>query len=114
MKKSSLEDVKTGWKMLQRNLDKVQALTMNMLAYSKPRKPTLEMTHLPHILNECMELVKTPAADKKVELLTEISSTQPPIPVDADGIHQAVLNLLVNAIDAVEAKRGRGDADLGV
>ena len=106
LKKSSLDDVKVGWKMLQRNLDKVQALTMNMLAYSKPRKPTLEMTHLPHILNECLELVKTPAADKRVELLTEISSTQPPIPVDADGIHQAVLNLLVNAIDAVEAKRG--------
>ena len=105
-KKSSLEDVKTGWKMLQRNLDKVHSLTMNMLAYSKPRKPTFEMTHLPHILNECMELVKTAAADKKVELLTEISSTQPPIPVDADGIHQAVLNLLVNAIDAVEAKHG--------
>ena len=106
LRKSSLDDVKTGWKMLQRNLDKVQALTMNMLAYSKPRKPTLEMTHLPHVLNECLELVKTTAGDKKVELLTEISSTQPPIPVDADGIHQAVLNLLVNAIDAVEPRRG--------
>ena len=60
------------------------------------------MTHLPHILNECMELVKTAAADKRVTILPEISTTQPPIPVDADGMHQAVLNLLVNAIDAVE------------
>jgi two-component system, NtrC family, sensor kinase len=106
LRKSSLDDVKTGWKMLERNLDKVQALTMNMLAYSKVRKPTLEMTHLPHILNECMELVKKTAADKKVTILPEISTSQPPVPVDADGIHQAVLNLLVNAIDAVEASRG--------
>jgi two-component system, NtrC family, sensor kinase len=106
LRKSSLDDIKTGWKMLQRNLDKVQGLTMNMLAYSKPRQPTMEMTHLPHVLNECLDLVKTAAADKKVELLTEISSTQPPIPVDADGLHQAILNLLVNAIDAVEPKRG--------
>ena len=106
LRKSSLDDAKTGWKMLERNLDKVQALTMNMLAYSKARRPTLEMTHLPHILNECMELVKNAAADKKVTILPEISTTQPPIPVDADGVHQAVLNLLVNAIDAVEARRG--------
>jgi hypothetical protein len=63
------------------------------------------MTHLPHILNECMELVKTAAADRGVTILPEISTTQPPIPVDPDGIHQAVLNLLVNAIEAVEPRR---------
>jgi signal transduction histidine kinase len=106
LKKSSLDDVKTGWTMLERNLDKVHALTMNMLAYSKPRRPTLEMTNLPYLLNECLELVRKPAADKGVTLLTEISVTQPPIPVDADGLHQALLNLLVNAIEAVEAKHG--------
>ena len=106
MRKNSMEEARTGWKMLERNLDKIGALTLNMLAYSKPKKPTLEMTHLPHILNECLELVKTAAADKKVTLLTEISTTQPPIPVDADGVHQAVLNLLVNAIDAVEPRQG--------
>jgi signal transduction histidine kinase len=106
LRKNSLDDVRTGWKMLERNLDKVQALTMNMLAYSKPRKPTLELTRLPHILNECMELVKSTAADKGVTILPEISMTQPPVPVDADGLHQAILNLLVNAIDAVESEHG--------
>ena len=106
LRKNSMEEARTGWKMLERNLDKIGALTLNMLAYSKARRPTLEMTHLPHILNECLELVKTAAADKKVTLLTEISTTQPPVPVDADGVHQAVLNLLVNAIDAVETRQG--------
>jgi signal transduction histidine kinase len=106
LRKSSLDDVRQGWKMLERNLDKVQAMTMNMLAYSKARKPTLELTHIPHILNECMELAKAPAADKGVTILPEISTTQPPIPLDADGIHQAVLNLLMNAIDAVEPRHG--------
>jgi signal transduction histidine kinase len=106
LRKQNLDDVKTGWTMLERNLDKVQALTMNMLAYSKARRPTLELTNLPYLLNECLELVKKPAADKGVTLLTEISLTQPPIPIDADGLHQAILNLLVNAIDAVEPKHG--------
>jgi signal transduction histidine kinase len=106
LEKGNLENVRTGWKMLQRNLDKVQGLTLNMLAYSKPRKPTLELTHLPHVLNECLELVRTPAEDKEVVLLSELDESVPPIAVDADGLHQAVLNLLVNAIDAVPAKTG--------
>jgi signal transduction histidine kinase len=106
LRKSSLEDAKVGWKMLERNLDKVTQFTMNMLAYSKSRKPTLELTHLPHVLGECVELVSKPAADKQVTILQEISVTQPPIPVDADGLHQAVLNLLINAIDAVEPVHG--------
>ena len=106
LRKSSLEEAKVGWKMLERNLDRVSTFTMNMLAYSKSRRPTLELNHLPHILNECMELVKKAAADKQVTILPEISTTQPPIPIDADGIHQALLNLLVNAIDAVEPRHG--------
>ncbi len=106
LRKNNMDEAKVGWKMLERNLDKVGVFTMNMLAYSKVRKPTLEMNHLPHILNECMELIKKTAADKQVTILPEISTTQPPIPVDADGVHQAVLNLLVNAIDAVDPQRG--------
>jgi two-component system, NtrC family, sensor kinase len=106
LKKNSLDDAKVGWKMLERNLDKVSAFTMNMLAYSKSRRPTLELTHLPPILEECLDLVKKAANDKQVTLLPEISTTQPPIAVDADGLHQAVLNLLMNAIDAVEPVHG--------
>lgn len=106
LRKGHLEEVKIGWNMLQRNLDKVQTLTMNMLTYAKPRKPVRELTHLPHILNECLELVRSQTQERRVTLLTEISSTQPPVPVEADGIHQAVLNLLGNAIDAVEPGSG--------
>jgi two-component system, NtrC family, sensor kinase len=106
LRKSSLEDAKIGWRMLERNLDKVTQFTMNMLAYSKSRRPTLELTHLPALLGECVELVTKPASDKHVTLLQEISVTQPPIPVDPDGVHQAVLNLLINAMDAVEPVHG--------
>jgi signal transduction histidine kinase len=106
LRKDSLVEVKKGWGILQRNLDKVQTLTMNMLAFSKPRVPSYELTSLPHVLQECLELVNKAAKDRKVTLLKEVDSGQPPVPIDADGIHQAVLNLLMNAIDACEPSRG--------
>jgi len=106
LKNNDVNQMKTGWSILQRNLDKVQALTMNMLAYSKPRNPNFELTNIPYVLGECMELIHSLADDKKVILLMEINKDQPPVPVDADGLHQAVLNLLTNALDAVESGRG--------
>ena len=106
LRKVDIEQARTGWQMLKRNLDKVQTLTMNMLAYSKSRQASADLTHLPHVLNECLELVRVPAREKNVELRAEIKPNQPPVPCDADSIHQAVLNLLVNAVDAVEPRRG--------
>ncbi len=106
LRKGNLDQAKMGWRMLERNLDKVQSLTMNMLAYSKPRTPQYELIHLPKILEECLSLVEATAKERKITVLPEISLTQPEIPVDADGIHQAVLNLLTNAMDAVESGNG--------
>jgi signal transduction histidine kinase len=104
LRKADVEQARLGWQMLKRNIDKVQQLTLNMLAFSHSRKPTLELTHLPHVLNECVELTRVTAREKGVELRVEIKTNQPPVPIDADGIHQAVLNLLVNAIEACESR----------
>ncbi len=106
LKKQDMDHIRTGWSILHRNLDKVQALTMNMLAYSKPRTPNYELTNLPYVLHECLDLVAAQAEDRKITLLTEINKDQPPVPADADGLHQAVLNLITNAMDAVEPGRG--------
>jgi len=106
LRKGNIDDIKKGWPLVERNLDKVQTLTMNMLTYSKSRTPSYEMINLPHVLTECLELISPTARDRKVTLLIEMNKGQPPIPADADGIHQAVLNLLGNAIDAVENGHG--------
>jgi two-component system NtrC family sensor kinase len=106
LRRSDIPEITKGWGILQRNLDKVQQLTMNMLTFAKEREPNLELNHLPHVLNECLELVRPMAEDRGIVLVEEVNESQPPVPVDADGIHQAVLNLLMNAVDAVGPKTG--------
>ena len=106
IKKDSMKVIGGGWKIVSRNLDRIFALTMNMLAYSKQRKPELEMTNMKPLLEEIVALVEGQFENKEVALLTDIDDDLPPIPVDAGGIHQAVLNLLNNALDAVEPEVG--------
>ncbi|EQD35705.1 sensor protein atoS, partial [mine drainage metagenome] len=66
LKSNDISQIRMGWGILQRNLDKVQALTMNMLAYSKPRTPSFDLINLAFVLGECLELMATQAQDKKV------------------------------------------------
>lgn len=95
-----------GWRILDRNLDKCYSLMLNMLAFSKQREPNLELRQVNHVVNEVVELVQSQADDAKVVLLADLDEGLPPIPIDHDGLHQVVLNLASNALDAVS--RGTG------
>lgn len=106
LRKDDLNVVKNGWTIVARNLDRIYELTVNMLAFSKERKPDVEMTHLTSILEEIGELVQKQFDQKQAALLTDLSPDVPPVPVDTSGIHQAVLNLINNALDAVEPETG--------
>lgn len=90
-----------GWEILNRNLDKSYNLMLNMLAFSKDREPRLEMLQLNKIVQDVVELTQKQADDARVMLLTDFDEQLPAVPLDYDGVHQVVLNLIVNAMDAV-------------
>lgn len=103
---SNLVQASKGWRIVDRNLDKIYRLTMNLLAYSKQREPQLEMVNPRKLVDECLELVAQMANEKGVMVVGDIDEGHPAIPMDPSGMHQVLMNLLSNALDAVEPKRG--------
>lgn len=106
LQKQQLSRVGQGWGIVERNLDKILHLTTNMLAFSKPREPRLEQTQLNAVVSDAVALAQRKADEKSVILMTDLDESFPPIPIDADGIHQVVLNLVVNAVDAAPPEKG--------
>ncbi len=106
LKKNSMAVVHNGWQIVARNQQRIYELAMNMLAYSAQRQPELEMVNLPQLLDEAVLLIQKQFDTKKVAMITDFAADLPPIPVDSSGIHQAVLNLLSNGLDAVEPETG--------
>ncbi|MEZ6317717.1 MAG: FHA domain-containing protein [Phycisphaerales bacterium] len=104
--KGDAKIARSGWGILRRNLDRIVGLTMNMLAFSTPRTIELERTKVNKLVEECAQLLEHVAAEKQVALIVDADPEMPPIPVDANLIHQAVMNLLGNAIEAVEPETG--------
>lgn len=85
---------------MQRNLARINEMILNMLAFSKERQPLLENTNLNEVLADCVELITGQADERGVAVLTDFAD-MPAIAADAAGLHQVVLNLLNNALDAV-------------
>ena len=106
LRNSNIAQAGKGWRVVDRNLEKIYNLTMNLLAYSKPREPKVEQINPRVLINECLELFASGANEKGVMAVADIDPDHPAIPADPDGLHQVLMNLLSNALDAVEPKGG--------
>ncbi|MDX1681843.1 MAG: ATP-binding protein [Phycisphaeraceae bacterium] len=106
IRKKKLDVISNGWDIVARNLSRIQNLTLNMLAFSKQRSPEVELANVEHLVEDVSELVQKQFEDEEVALIVDIAQDLPPIPMDTNGIHQALLNLLNNALDACESGTG--------
>jgi signal transduction histidine kinase len=106
LRSANVSQAQKGWGIVDRNLNKIYGLTLNLLAYSRPREPNFELANLRKIIDECLELIAANATEKAVMAVADVDRDLPPIPVDTHGLHQVVMNLLSNALDAVEPQHG--------
>ncbi|RMD98262.1 MAG: FHA domain-containing protein [Deltaproteobacteria bacterium] len=99
-----MEDVEVGWQVLHRSLGKISDMVMNMLDYAKEREPEYVTADLNEIVSSVVELLRARAAESQIELVQELDPHLPEIEIDRVGIHRAILNLVTNALDAVEER----------
>jgi len=105
LSRENLDQARQGWPIIRRSLDRINGLILNMLAFTKPRQPLLESVNVNHVLAECVDLIASQADERNVAIMPDLDEV-PPIPADPAGLHQAFLNLLSNALDAVDAGQG--------
>lgn len=95
-----------GWKLVERNQGRIDQLILDMLSYSKEREPAIEPTDLNKLCEDALDMVRGRAADRGVALDWRPGASVDAVPCDPDGIHRAVLNIVSNALDAVEDREG--------
>jgi len=91
-----------GWKLVERNQARIDQLILDMLSYSKERDPAVEPTDLNKVCEDVLELVRGRTQDRGITLDWRPGSGVGAVACDPEGIHRAVLNLITNALDAVE------------
>ena len=97
--------VQQGWRIAEKNQGKIYDLVMDMLSYSKEREPAVEATDLNQVARDVVELMAGKAKELGVTLEVNLEPNLPIIQVDPEGIHRALLNILTNALEALESRK---------
>jgi signal transduction histidine kinase len=93
-----------GWKLVERNQGRIDQLILDMLSYSKEREPAIEPTDLNELCEDALGMVRGRAKELGITLDWHPGTGVSVVPCDQEGIHRAVLNIVGNAIDAVEGR----------
>jgi len=83
-------------------VERLERILASMLDYSKETKPELGEHDLNHIVKKTVGLMAERLREKDVELETELAPQIPPIMVDDEQMQQVILNLIYNALEAME------------
>lgn len=106
-----LESARKGWGIVSRSERRISELVLDMLSYSTDRVPARAVCSLNNVIEDVAEIVRPVADGAGTRLVLDLDEELPTVSVDPRGIHRCVLNLLNNALDAVE---GRDDATVTV
>ncbi|TWT36243.1 Sensor protein ZraS [Posidoniimonas corsicana] len=101
---NAVATMRKGWKIVDKNQERISGLVMDMLTFSKERVPEPVPSDLNEVTADVVELVQSRAKDVSVELQWRPAADIPVIEFDPDAIHRAVLNVVTNAIDACEGR----------
>lgn len=100
--------VESGWPLVRTSQERISELVLNMLDYSKERKPSYEKADLRANMENIHALMVDRAKEKDVTVELKYSEAMPEVECDPMGVYRATLNLVTNAIDAAtESKQGK-------
>jgi len=82
-------------------IDRISGFITQLLAQARRSEPHLRVVHLHDIVRRVWEAVSDRGAAANVEVMLELSEGLPPVMGDPEQLQQVLLNLSVNALQAV-------------
>lgn len=92
--------------IIEEEVMRLNDITSGLLGFSKPAPLRMKTCDLNAVVRSTAELIRQEATDRNIEVIILTDEHIPPMQCDSSQMKQAVLNLLINAID----ESGEGDA----
>lgn len=87
----------------EREARRIDRIVRSLLDFARPSETAMTEFDVNEVLRETLDLVATQGRFEQVELDVELASALPPVSGNPHHLQQVLVNLLVNAIDALEA-----------
>ncbi|MEW6071576.1 MAG: PAS domain-containing protein [Planctomycetota bacterium] len=89
-----------GLEMVQRNVDRIRSMVLNILYYAKERTPNLEFVPARELGDEVVAIQASRAQELKVRVESALDADAGEFAADRQAVRSLLVNLLENALDA--------------
>ena len=96
-----------GWEMVQRNVDRIRSMVLDILYYAKDRELTVADIEVAPLMQEVREGMANKAGHGEVGLEVEVAPDAGSFQGDAGAIRAMLVNILENSLEACSAVNGR-------
>jgi len=100
LKEDETDSLKDGWDLVESNMGRISGLVLDLLEYSRERKPEYEKCFPNEIADDVCKLTQESAKEYSIEIIKDFDPSMGEAVMDPKGIHRCLLNLVSNAIDA--------------
>jgi signal transduction histidine kinase len=101
--KGDAERVARGWQMLEKNTDHISTFVKRLLGFSRERKSEIHLVSPESLVVEVTKLFEERANELGIELESRVEEGIEPAPLDEEGVHCCLSNLISNALEACES-----------
>lgn len=84
--------------------ERCKDIVKNLLAYSRQTRPTKEVFYLNNLVGESLRLIRDQKLFMNVKIIRDLDECQILINADKNQLCQVLINLIINACDAMEGK----------
>lgn len=99
-----MDMVDKGWDIMKRNSYRLRELVVDMLLFSRPKKPEYVQCDINKICCDIYGLIKEKAERENVKIELDLDRSIGQVCIDAKGIYRSILNLVSNAIFAFDTR----------
>jgi len=101
---SKIDERKEDLNTIIQEVDRLNKLVVQVLDFAKLKKLNLTFFSLNDLIKKIAELFKSETKDKQIKFSQELSSDISKIQADEDQVRQILMNVIINAIQAIPKK----------
>jgi hypothetical protein len=98
---------------LRQEVRRIEKTLNELLVYARPKPPQFGQTDIKETIARTLQLARQQTGTRKVEFSIQISPVLPPFLADAEQLHQVLLNLVLNGIQAID-REGKISIEVGL
>ena len=88
-------------KIINKEVDRIDSLVQELLNFAKPSPPQLKQVNIHQLIGQTLDLLNNEIIRHQINLKTTFAHKNILIPIDPQQIKQALLNLFLNALEAM-------------